>query len=159
MDLRNNLIGCIGKTVSYELTHYLVTDVFKIPCIGKFGVTLIRLKDNLIITRLVCGVLTDQGSGNFRGFNIEIPIGFPCSLILCTPSYNSDTIKNLMDKTDRLPKIVKFIKGFCSSYIRYFYLNRDKHFDKLPVYKRTMRELLKSYLNPENCIIQDGKRV
>ena len=96
MDLRGNLIGCIGKTVSYELTHYLVTDIFKIPGIGKFGVTLIRLKDNLIITRLVCGVL----SGNFRGFNIEIPFGFPCSLILCTPSYSSDTIKNLMDKTD-----------------------------------------------------------
>ena len=85
MDLRGNLIGCIGKIVSYEQTYYLVTDVFKIPGIGKFGVTLIRLKDNLIITRLVCGVLTDQGSGNFRGFNIEIPFGFPCSLILGNP--------------------------------------------------------------------------
>lgn len=29
MDLRGNLIGCIGKIVSYEQTHYLVTDVFK----------------------------------------------------------------------------------------------------------------------------------
>lgn len=159
MDLRNNLIGCIGKIVSYEQTHYLVTDVFKIPGIG-VGVTLIRLKDNLIITRLVCGVITDQGSGNFRGFKIENPFGFGflCSLILCTPP-SSDTIKNLMDKTDRLPEIVKFIKGFCSSYIRYLYFNRDKHFNKLPVYKRVMRGLLESYLNPENCIIQDDKRV
>lgn len=159
MDLRDNLISCIGKTVSYELTHYLVTDVFRILCMEVFGVTLIRLKDNLIITRPVCGVITDKGSGNFRGFKIENPFGFPCSLILCAPSYSSDTIKNLMDKTDRLPEIVKFIKGFCSSYIRYLYFNRNKHFNKLPIYKRTMRELLGSYLNPVNCIIQDDKRV
>lgn len=160
MDLRNNLIGCIGKIVLYEQIHYLVTDVFRIPGMEVFGVTIIRLKDNLIITRLVCGALTEQGSGNFRGFKIENPFGFgfPCSLILCTPP-SSDTIKNLMNKTDRLPEIVKFIKGFCSKYIRYLYFNRDTFFIKLPMYKKVMIELLKSYLNPENCIIQGDKRV
>lgn len=161
MDLRNNLIGCIGKTVSYKLIHYLVTDVFKILGMEVFGVTLISLKDNSIITGPVCGILTEQGSDNFRGFKIEIQFGFgfgfPCSfIILSTPSYGFNTI---MNKIDRLPEIVMFIKGFCSRQIRNLYFNRDKHFNKLPVYKRTIRGLLESYLNPENCIIQDDKRI
>jgi len=81
------------------------------------------------------------------GFTLDSDYG----IYLLDPNTNVDI--DLSD-VDRMPEITRSIKKYAGQLMRDYYSNKNIYFNKIPQYRKIIRNLLNYYLYPEKCIIK-----
>ena len=139
----------IGKVVTYDSIKYLVTDLFRLSSLSinaSYGLSLVNIESKTIRAGFVSSKVT-----NFINMLIGFTLDSDYGIYLLDPNTNVDI--DLSD-VDRMPEITRSIKKYAGQLMRDYYSNKNIYFNKIPQYRKIIRNLLNYYLYPEKCIIK-----
>lgn len=149
----------IGKVVIRDSIKYLVTDLFKIHSLStnaSYGLALVDIKSKTTIAGFVTNRVTNFKDKSLMGFSLDIGPILDLGVYLLDP-LNNNVNKDLVD-VNRMPEITRPIKKYAGQLMRDYYINKNMYFNKIPQYRKVMRNSLKYYLYPEKCIIKNYVR-
>lgn len=138
----------IGKVVKRNSVRYLVTDLFRLHSLSinaSYGLSLVNIESKTIRAGFVSSKVT-----NFINMLIGFTLDSDYGIYLLDPNTNVDGLGDV----DRMPEITRSIKKYAGQLMRDYYSNKNIYFNKIPQYRKIIRNLLNYYLYPEKCIIK-----